>query len=256
MKDSLVGKVVIVTGAGSGIGTATAKDLAANGAKVIISDINDKDGQRVADEITADGGTASFFHTDVSSEESVSSLVNFAVEKYGQLDFAHNNAGMGEPAGPTHELDTAAWDKTFDVDLKGVFLCMKYELRAMLKNGKGAIVNTASGAGERPSPGYPAYVAAKHGVIGLTRHTALEYADQNIRINAIAPGIVDTGIIPDELNTPEARKSIENLVPMKRMAQPLEIAKLVEFLLSDDASYVTGSTVNIDGGMLLTMKDK
>ena len=171
----LEGKTSLITGAGSGIGETTAKRMAAEGAKVLVVDVNDQGGQRVTDEITAQGGTALYLHADVTKIDEVDAMVAFAVETWGSLDLAVNNAGLAETPGPMHELSPEAWSKTIGIDLTGTFLCMRAELRQFLAQGGGVIVNTASGAGLKATPNLTAYSAAKHGVVGLTRTAAMEY---------------------------------------------------------------------------------
>jgi NAD(P)-dependent dehydrogenase (short-subunit alcohol dehydrogenase family) len=258
---SLDGKVALVTGAAQGIGAATAKRLAELGAKVVVADLDEAKGAKVVAEIAAAGGTASFFRNDVTSEDSVRDLVDFAVSTYGGLHLAHNNAGLGEPAAKVHEMEAAAWNRTFAVDVTGVFFCLKHEIAHMIEHGGGAIVNTASAAGRRPSPGFPAYTAAKYAVVGLTQYAALEYAGSGIRVNSISPGVINTRLLTGEgadegtgAAAPGVAEMIGKVIPLGRVGQPAEVANLVAYLLSDDASYVTGEDIAIDAAMTLTMR--
>ncbi|CAN5167930.1 SDR family oxidoreductase [soil metagenome] len=237
-------KVYVVTGAGSGIGEAAAKKLASEGGKVVVADVDDKGGARVVSEIEAGGGTASFVHIDVSQEGEAEKMVEYAVDTFGRLDGAINNAGVGQPVKKIHEMSTADWDRVHSIDLRGAFLCMRAELVHFLKAGGGAIVNTASGTGLKAAPGQGGYVAAKHGVVGLTKQAAIEYVTDNIRVNAVAPGLVAT---PQFRSYPEdAQKLYSAMQPGGRPAEPSEIANVMAFLLSDDASFVSGDTILVD----------
>lgn len=237
-------RVYAVTGAGSGIGEAAAKKLAADGARVVVADYDEVNGERVVTEIEASGGTAAFVKVNVAEEADADALVDFAVSTFGQLDGAINNAGVGQPVQRIHEMDTAAWDRIHSVDLRGVFLCMRAELKHFLANGGGAIVNTASGAGLKAAPGQGSYVAAKHGVIGLTKQAAIEYVTDNIRVNAVAPGLVAT---PQFRSYPqEAQEMYAAMQPGGRPAEPEEIANAMAWLLSDEASFVSGETLLVD----------
>ncbi|KTR94580.1 hypothetical protein NS220_08795 [Microbacterium testaceum] len=243
---SFADKVVVVTGGASGIGEATAKLLAERGAKVVIGDVVEAAGERVVAEISAAGGTASFLRTDVAQAADTVALVDHAVATYGGLHLAANIAGIGHPPARMHELDEAWWDRIHDIDLKGMWLSMRAEIAYFLAHGGGAIVNMASGAGQRATLGQPAYAAAKAGVISLTGQAALEYARDNIRVNAVAPGLIETPAVAalDE----QTRAMYAAQMPIGRMGQPREIATTVAWLLSDDASFVTGITHNTDGG--------
>jgi NAD(P)-dependent dehydrogenase (short-subunit alcohol dehydrogenase family) len=244
----LENKIALVTGAGSGIGEATAKRLAAEGASVTIADVNDAGGERVVAEIRSAGGTADYVHTDISKQAEVDALVAHVVATYGTLDLAVNNAGFSEQPGLMHELELSKWQAVMNVDLTGTWLCMRAELEYFVKNGGGVIVNTASGAGLKATPGLTAYSAAKHGVVGLTRTGAVDYIKNNIRINAVAPGTIRTPAM--ESFGSEQLKVWEELMPSGRMGSTDEIASGIVWLLSDQASYVTGTVLEIDGGYM------
>lgn len=244
----LTGRVGLVTGAGSGIGRASAVMMAAHGIKVIVGDISTSDGERVCSEIVASGGEATFKRVDVANIDDVQELIDFAVNTYGGLDFAHNNAGVFGKLALLHEVSLEDWVRELSIDLTGVFLCMKAELSYMVRRGVGSIVNTASTAGLKAAPLSAAYTAAKHGVVGLTRSAALDYADKGIRINAIAPGMIET---PLNLSMPkEEFDTYKRMMPMLRPGTPEEIASAVLFLLSDDSSFTTGAVLEIDGGFM------
>ena len=247
MEQIFKGKVAVVTGSSYGIGRSTAIAFAKRGAKVVLSDwVDDKDTREV---IGQAGGEAVYFKCDVSNEEEVRSLMAQAVSHYGRLDFAFNNAGVeGSPA-PVADCSNENWDRTIGINLRGVWLCMKHQIPAMLKTGGGVIVNNASIAGLVGFAGVPAYVASKHGVVGLTKNAALDYAKQNIRVNAVCPGVIQTPMI--ERFTGGDPKVIQQLVagePMDRLGQPEEIAETVVFLCSDAASFITGQAIAVDGG--------
>ena len=243
---SFENKVVIVTGASSGIGLATAKAFAREGAKVVISDINEQAGEETVKDIINENGEATFIKCDVSSEEDVKNLVDSTIKKYGRLDCAYNNAGIEGTPNSTTECSVSNWDKTINTNLKGVWLCMKYEIPAMLKNGKGSIVNCSSIAGLVGFETIPAYVASKHGVIGLTETASLEFAKQNIRVNAVCPGVIHTPML--ERFTQGDEEQMAQQDPMGRVGKPEEIADSVLWLCSDKSSYVTGQAIAIDGG--------
>ncbi|ELZ37077.1 short-chain dehydrogenase/reductase SDR [Halorubrum saccharovorum DSM 1137] len=270
------GKTAVVTGAGSGIGRATALRLADEGANVVAADIAADAGRETADLIADAGGGATFVEVDVADLSSVERMVDAAVETYGSLDFAHNNAGILTDFVETTEVTEEKWDRLMDVNLKGIWTCLKAELPVMKRQGHGAIVNTASMAGLVGMGGLSSYSASKHGVVGLTKSVALENASRGIRVNAIAPGPTKTNIqsgllggsgaagpasLRDRIRAAAAlvRTAIRTLradfdtstmrdVPMDRIADPEEMAGVVAFLCSSDASYVTGHTIPVDGG--------
>lgn len=244
---SLESKVTIITGAGSGIGKATALLFAQEGAKVVISDINENDGQVAVDEIKKAGGEAFFVKADSSKPEDNEALVSQAVQKYGGLDIAVNNAGIGGPLGMTGEYPIDGWKKVIDINLSGVFYGLRYQIPAM-KNG-GSIVNIASILGQAGTKFSPAYVAAKHGVIGLTKGAALEYADKGIRINAVGPGYIKTPLVSKSLDQ-DALDALVRLHPMGRLGESEEIAELILWLALSKSSFVTGAYYPADGGYL------
>ena len=241
------GKVALVTGGSRGIGRATALLFAQSGAKVVIGDV-DPAGSETVEAIKRDGGEATFVHTDVSDESDVKNLIATAVKTYRALHCAFNNAGVLPSTVTVVEMDESTFDRTLAVDLKGVFLCMKYEIAHMLQSGGGAIVNNASIAGLIADPGISAYVAAKHGVVGLSKAAALEYASKGIRINALAPGLVETAMTKPWFDDSTMRSYFMANSPIGRFAQPDEIAGMVLFLCSDVASFAVGQTFAIDGG--------
>lgn len=240
------GRVALVTGASGGIGRASALAFAASGAKVMVSDVQDDKGAETVALIEQEGGSAAFFHCDVSNEGEVAALIAATVERFGRLDFAHNNAGINRPG--SNEWDSEDWHLSIRVNLDSVMFCMRAEIAAMLENGGGAIVNTASVNGLVGNPSQPGYCASKHGVVGLTRSAALRYAKQGVRVNAVCPGVVDTPMVEQIAKIPEYRAAMEAMTPMGRMAQASEIANAVLWLCSDQASFVTGHPLVIDGG--------
>lgn len=243
------GKVALVTGAGSGIGRASAVAFAREGAKVVVADIVVEGGEETVRMITAAGGEAIFVKTDVSKASEVEALISKIVATYGRLDCAFNNAGIEGEIVPTVETKEEVWDRTIAINLTGVWLCMKSEIAQMLKQGGGAIVNTASVAGLIGIPGFSGYVASKHGVNGLTKTAALEYAKQGIRVNAVCPGGIRTGMYERMVRTnPQFVEGIAAVEPVGRIGKPEEIAEAAVWLCSDAASFVTGLPMVVDGG--------
>lgn len=246
---TLENKVAIVTGGGSGIGKAVSLLFAANGAKIVVADIDEKGGQEVAGEINKAGGLAIFVKADTSKPEDSEALVAAAVKEYGALHVAINNAGIGGPLSPVGEYPIEGWQKVININLSGVFYGVRYQVPAMLKAGGGSIVNIASILGKVGTRGSAAYVAAKHGVIGLTEAAALEYADKKIRVNSVGPGYIVTPLLTNALDD-ATMHALESLHPMGRLGTAEEVAELVLWLASDKASFVTGSYYNVDGGYL------
>ena len=247
---SYSGKVAFVTGAASGIGRATALAFAREGASVVVADVSEPSNQETARLIEAQGGQALAVKCDVTRAEEVKAALDQTIEAFGRLDFAFNNAGI-EPkqAAPVAEYEEEEWNRIIDIDLRGVFLCMKHEIPLILKQGRGAIVNTSSGAGIIGIKGSPAYTAAKHGVIGLTKAAALDYASQNIRVNAVCPGYIDTPMMGRFTGGTDAgRAQVIAEEPVGRMGTPEEIAAAVLWLCSDAAAFMIGHAMVIDGG--------
>ncbi len=247
--EQLENKVALITGAGSGIGQAIAKLYAAEGARLVVSDIDEKGGNDTVAAIRAKGGEAIFVKADTSRPSDNEKIVERAVEEFGALHIAVNNAGIGGPLGPVGEYPIDGWDKVISINLSGVFYGMRYQLPAMLSSGCGSIVNMASILGKVGTPNSAAYVAAKHGVIGLTEAAALEYAARGIRINAIGPGYIVTPLLTKALDK-AAMDSLVKLHPIGRLGTSEEVAELALWLNSDKASFVTGSYYNVDGGYL------
>jgi NAD(P)-dependent dehydrogenase (short-subunit alcohol dehydrogenase family) len=240
------GKTALVTGAGSGIGEAVARLLASGGASVVVADINADAAERVVGSITADGGTAASFVGDTSDPASVEASVRFAVDTYGGLHLAVNNAGIGGPQGLAADIDIAGWQKVIDINLSAVFYGVHYEIPALLASGGGSIVNVSSILGLVAEPTAVPYTAAKHGVAGLTKATAVGYASQGIRVNSVHPGYIDTPLLA---NLPEpAYNGLVSRHPIGRLGTSEEVAQVIGFLLSDAASFVTGSQYTVDGG--------
>ena len=248
MAPQFEGRVAVVTGGNSGIGRATAIRFAQEGAKVVVAARRIQQGEETVEEIRRAGGEALFVRTDVSRAGEVESMVSQAVEAYGRLDFAFNNAGTST-GGPMHEATEEDWDRVVDVNLKGVWLCMKFEIAQMLAQSGGAIVNVSSVAGLVGEGNAPIYAASKFGVVGLTRSSALQYAKSGIRINAVCPGAVLTPMLRAVFDRrPEAEESFLAHEPIGRFGEPNEIAEAVVWLCSDTASFVTGVAMPVDGG--------
>jgi NAD(P)-dependent dehydrogenase (short-subunit alcohol dehydrogenase family) len=243
------GKVVLVTGASSGIGKAAALAFARDGANLVLADTQADGGSEVARKIEALGRKVTFVRCDVSSENDVKNLLQKTIDMFGRLDCAFNNAGIEGKQASTSDCTNENWDQVININLKGVWLCMKYEIPQMLKQGGGAIVNCSSIAGLIGFPGIPAYVASKHGVIGLTKTAALEYAKSNIRINAVCPGVIQTPMIDRFIHgEAQIQKQLVDGEPIGRVGQPDEIAQAALWLCSDAASFVTGHPMVVDGG--------
>jgi NAD(P)-dependent dehydrogenase (short-subunit alcohol dehydrogenase family) len=244
------GKVAIVTGGASGIGRTTSLFYARDGAKVIVSDVDRNMGEETVGMIKDAGGEATFIRADVSDPGDCQSLIDQTVEKYSRLDVAFNNAGIGGEQNPTADYSIEGWQKLIGVNLSGVFYCMKYEIPAMLKSGGGAIVNMASILGRVAFANSPAYVTSKHGVVGLTQNSAVEYGQQGIRVNAVGPGFIRTPLIAELEANDQIRNMLISLHPIGRLGEPEEVAELVIWLSSDKASFVTGAYIPVDGGYL------
>lgn len=243
-------KVALVTGGASGIGQKCAEFFAREGAKVVIADFDEKDGKETEARLENAGSEAVFIKTDVTDPEDCQTMVSKTIETFGRLDYACNNAGIGGEANRTADYTVEAWQGVINVNLSGVFYCMKYEIPEILKAGGGAIVNMASILGKVGFANSPAYVAAKHGVVGLTETAALEYSKDGIRVNAVGPGFISTPLISALEENKETEDMLISLHPIGRLGQPEEVAELVIWLCSDKASFVTGAYYPVDGGYL------
>jgi len=244
-------KVVLVTGGSTGIGKSTAFAFAKYGAEVVICSRREELGKIAIQEAAEQNLNIDFLKCDVAVHEEVEVLIQHIIKRYGQLDIAFNNAGIDGNRAITHEADISLWKNMININLNGVFYCMKYELSEMVRRNSGCIVNNASVSGHRGYPGLPSYIASKHGVIGLTKASAMEYASKGIRINSISAGIIETPMIPKEkLNDPEFQKWVKTIEPMQRTASPKEVANAVLWLCSTQASYTTGHDLAVDGGIL------
>jgi NAD(P)-dependent dehydrogenase (short-subunit alcohol dehydrogenase family) len=241
-------KTAVITGGASGIGEACALIFAREGANVVVSDVDEENGERVVSAITDEGGTATFMAADVSDPEAVKALMDGAAETYGGLHIGVNNAGVGGTQTPTGDKSLDDWQRVIGINLSGVFYCMKYQIPHMLEAGGGAIVNMASILGSVGFQAAAAYVAAKHGVLGLTKNAALEYSAQGIRVNAVGPGFIRTPLLSDLEENEEMMNMLVGMHPIGRLGEPEEVAALTAFLASDEASFITGSYHLVDGG--------
>jgi NAD(P)-dependent dehydrogenase (short-subunit alcohol dehydrogenase family) len=246
------GKVAFVTGAGSGIGRATALAFAREGASVVVADISEQSSRETAQLVEEQGGRAFAVKCDVTQAEDVKAALDKTIEEFDRLDFAFNNAGIEQRNAAIADFEEDEWEQIINVNLRGAFLCMKYEIPLLLKQGGGAIVNVSSGAGVIGIKGGGAYAAAKHGIIGLTKSAALDYAGQNIRVNAVAPGYIATAMMERFTGgTDEGRAKVVSEEPIGRMGEPEEIADAVLWLCSDASSFVVGHALVIDGGQTI-----
>jgi NAD(P)-dependent dehydrogenase (short-subunit alcohol dehydrogenase family) len=251
-EETMLGRVALVTGGGSGIGRASALSFARAGAQVVVSDVAEDAGEATVQAIRAAGGAAIFQPADVANSGQVSALVARTIQEFGRLDFAHNNGGIEGPVKSVIDLTEDEWDRVIDINLKGVWNCLRFQIPVMLDQGGGAIVNTGSVSGLKGFPPLlPAYIASKYGVVGLTAATARTYASQGIRVNAICPGAIDTPMLT-RIGEGAARLGVSMVAenPSGRLGTPDEVAEAVIWLCSDRASFVTGQTLTIDGGFL------
>ena len=242
-------KSVIVTGAGSGIGRAAALAFAAEGANVTVADIDDQHGRATVAQLRELGAQAEFVRVDVSHAADCAAMVKHAVDRYGRLDVAFNNAGINIGVVPIADVEDAQWERIVAINLTGVFLCMKHEIPAMKRSGGGTIVNTASVGGVIGTAGVTAYCATKHGVVGLTKSAALDHIKDGIRINAVCPGGTYTAMLAEWFKDPEVERTAKAATPIGRMADPAEIARAVLFLTSEESSFMVGHALVVDGGL-------
>ena len=242
--------VVLITGALTGIGRATALAFAKQGARIVISGRRDEVGQQLVAELREIGVEAEYWRSDVRHEDDVRDLVNKTVTRFGRLDVAVNNAGTEGKTGPVTEQTAESYAATFETNVLGTLLSMKHELRVMLPQRSGSIVNVSSAYGSVGAPGASVYVASKHAVEGMTKSAALEVAETGVRVNVVAPGTTDTGMLTRFTNTDENKAALISTVPVKRLATPEEIAHVIVFVASEEASYMTGASIPVDGGML------
>lgn len=250
MSERFKDKVVLITGAAGGIGRAAAKAFAEQGARIVAADTDAIDGESTARLVREQGAEAVFVATDVSKASDCDMMVKRAVSEFGRLDIAFNNAGIGSTGFALADEEEIAWDRTIAINLKGVYLSMKHEIPVMLKAGGGVIVNTASVAGLVGNPGLGSYCASKHGVVGLTKATALDYIGRGIRINAVCPGATRTSMLENWFQDPEVERHVMKLHPIGRIADPAEIAQAVLFLASDHSSFMVGHAMPVDGGVI------
>ncbi len=242
-------KAVIVTGGSSGIGKATAHALAARKAKVVVADLSVEEGEKVVAEIREKGGTALFIKTNVAEDAAIRSVIDHCIAEYGRLDMMVNNAGIGGPFATFEDITDADWDAVMAVNAKGVFFCLRAALKIMKEMGGGSIVNVASVAGISSAPGMGAYAASKHAVVGMTKAAAAEYGKYGIRVNAVCPTVINTPMAESFVNAgPEVTDFIRKAIPLKRFGEPEEVAQTIVWLLSDEASFISGTALRVDGG--------
>jgi NAD(P)-dependent dehydrogenase (short-subunit alcohol dehydrogenase family) len=249
-RNNLTAPVVLITGALTGIGRATALAFAQDGARIVVSGRHDDEGQKLVAQLRKLGTEAEFLRSDVRHEDDIRSLVDQTVARFGRLDVAVNNAGTEGKAGPVTEQSAESYAAVFDTNVLGTLLSMKYELRVMLAQGHGSIINVSSTYGRKGAPGASVYVASKHAVEGLTKAAALEAAGSGVRVNVIAPGPIETGMLNRFTGTDERKAGLVAGVPLKRVGRPEEIAQTIVFVASDKASYITGASIAVDGGKL------